>query len=186
MNSTASTITKILQDHGFSFIRLSGNDSTSLDRFLNDNIFDTGKKDLNILIDYSCMTKLWYSTIINYFVSDESLFHTVRAFFSYTPASFNAPKKVKSPKKAESIHVGMKKFDPSKPTALVIGLGYEKGRAEYVQKKVKPDMTCLMYADPAPDTQYVESVFRMNQEIINGVEVRNLINYPLDNLTTDQ
>ncbi len=174
---------QILQENGFSFVELSGNDSLTLDAYLKENVFNTDKNHLKILVDYSCMSKLWYSTIISFFIRDEIRFKSIMTYFSYTPASFSMPRKVKLPKNAESIHLGMKKFDPSKPTALVIGLGYETGRAEFVRKKIKPDVTYLMYADPAPDNQYVENIFKTNQDIINEVEVRNLINYPLNDLS---
>ncbi|HYW95290.1 MAG TPA: hypothetical protein VE870_06875, partial [Bacteroidales bacterium] len=174
---------RILKDNGFTFIQIAGSERDSLGSYLEEHVFTPGSKNLRILIDYSCMTKLWYSTIINYFVEEEDHYDSVNAFFSYTPAKFSLPKKSKSPKKVESINIGTKRFDPAKPTALVIGLGYEKGRAEYIKRKVKPDLTCLMYADPAPDNQYVECVFKMNQDIMNEIDVRNLYNYPLNEIS---
>ncbi len=173
---------EFLKENGFTFLEISGTDAQSLDIFLSKEVFSSAKRDLKILVDYSCMTKLWYATIVNFFTREEGRFNSVRAYFSYTPASFSIPKRIKPAKKAEPIHVGLNKFDPSKQTALVIGLGHEKGRAEFLRKKVNPDFISLMYADPAPDNQYVENVFRMNQNIMNEVDVRNLINYPLNDI----
>ncbi len=173
---------QILTSHGFLFYEISGNDHLALEDWLQQVFSQNGKKKLQILLDYSCMTKMWYSTIIHYFIREEKKFDHITIYFSYTPASFGSPKKVKAPKKAQSINIGTKEVDPGKPKALVIGLGYEKGRAEFLIKKVKPAIVYLMYADPAPDEKYVISVFKMNQDILTEVEPRNMINYPLNDL----
>ena len=140
------------------------------------------KNSLNILVDYSCMTKLWYASIINYLILQEEDFRKIRLFFSYTPAEFSIRKKIKLPSKVSSLSMGLSKFDPSKPTALLIGMGIEKGLSRFIYKKIKPEFCCLMYADPAPDENYVRDVFDNNQEVINLVDVRNLVSYPLNDL----
>jgi hypothetical protein len=171
---------EILKAHGFQFITASGNDSQQLNSSLISLLYDLKRKKLKILIDYSCMTKMWYSSIINFLLSEEHNIKKAQAYFSYTPAKFDKPKKQKSIKYAHSVILGKRCFDPDKPTALIIGLGVEKNRATYLQQMVKPEHTILMYADPAPDRNYVECVFDNNQEIIATVGARNLINYPLE------
>lgn len=170
---------EILSRNGFEFISASGNDSQQLNTSLKNILEGLNKRDLKILIDYSCMTKMWYSSIINFFLSEDHRFKRVEAIFSYTPAIYDKPKKQKPIKHAHSVVQGKRSINPKKPTALVIGLGVEKNRASFLQKIVNPKHTMLMYADPAPDTHYVKCVFENNQEIIAKVGARNLINYPL-------
>jgi hypothetical protein len=168
-----------LTSHGFEFIFASGNDAQQIISSMG-NIFNQLKnKELNILIDYSCMTKIWYSAIINVLLRRENSVRKVYAYFSYTPAKFDKPKKQKTIRYAHSMVQGKRYFDSNKPTALLIGLGVEKNRIAYLRQLVKPKHILLMYADPAPDRHYVECVFENNQEIIAEVGARNLINYPL-------
>lgn len=58
---------KIFQDLGFMFINESGDCCPDIGSIL--SLVPSGNKEsLNILVDYSCMTKLWYSSIVNYLI----------------------------------------------------------------------------------------------------------------------
>ena len=120
---------QIFQDLGFRFIYESGDRCLDLENIL--SLIPAGHKEsLTILVDYSCMTKLWYSSIINYLLHNPLAYKKVNVLFSYTTSEFVEPKKPKPLKVAEPIsstHLGLA---PGKPIALVIGLGYEKQRAE--------------------------------------------------------
>jgi hypothetical protein len=68
---------------GFHFIMQSGDIVVDTDSLLN-LLPDRNKDSLNILIDYSCMTKLWYASIINYFIQNDLPNHNISLYFSYT------------------------------------------------------------------------------------------------------
>ncbi len=168
---------------GFRFITISGEENVSLEPLFSELIKNTGKEHLHVLFDYSSMTKLWYSGLINYLIGDSKIRSNVTVHFSYTPAVYNEPKISKNVKFNGRVSFPSRKnIDSSKPLALIIGLGLDPGRPEFVQKSLKPALTILMYADPANDIKYVEKVLKYNQEIIEKTEVRNLLSYPLFDL----
>lgn len=139
------------------------------------------KNKLNILIDYSCMTKSWYAGLINYLSSLEGFRGEVNVYFSYTPSIYSKPKKAKPVKSCESLLPRSSTQKLEKPTVLIIGLGVQSGMAEYLIKKYRPDSTFVLYSDPAPKG-YVETVFSNNRSIIDGLDIRTLLNYPLTDI----
>lgn len=174
---------KFFISKGFEFVKASGEDSSVIQGFLSDFFSSFSEDFIEILVDYSCMTRIWYATLINFFSSNASSLKYVSIFFTYTPAGFNLPKKIKPVKIAESlIHKESLNGKTSKPLALVIGLGIEKNKAEYLVKKLNPAQVILLYADPALEKDYVKAVLRNNRELIDSVEMRNLLNYPLEDM----
>ncbi len=94
-----------LSQNGFTFIEMSGNDPSGLDKFLSSDVFQTGRKNITILVDYSCMTKLWYSTIINYFIREEDEIRFGESFLFLYSCIIQYPEKSKSSKEG-GIHPG--------------------------------------------------------------------------------
>ncbi len=167
----------------FELITVSGQDAEIIKNFLIDYFTVSSEEYIEILIDYSCMTKIWYATLINFFIESTYDVKYVSTFFAYTPAGFNLTKKGKPVKVADSlIHKEPVKFKTIKPLALIVGLGIEHKKAEYIVKKLKPAQLILMYADPAIEKGYVEAVLRNNRNLIESVEIRNLLNYPLEDM----
>ncbi len=173
---------RIFEKHGFSFVRLSGSKYLPLENELKIQINSVDRENISILVDYSCMTKLWYASMINFFISEQEAKRNIKVFFSYTLAAFGKNKHFRLAFKFRPLSLGSKQSGSDKPTALIIGLGMEKGLADIAIKKIKPDVIYLMYADPSPDTDYVQQVFLNNHELVEQTEIKNLVNYPMDNL----
>ncbi|MCB8999048.1 MAG: hypothetical protein H6540_03125 [Bacteroidales bacterium] len=171
-----------LISEGFEMVNCSGEEALDLEPIISNILSEKANEHLNILVDYSSMTKVWYSGIINYLIQ-LSKGEKVTIHFSYTPASYNEPKKSAPVKVNKVVSYPFKKStNTGKPTALILGLGLDKNRAEFIYKTLKPDKTFLLYADPAMDLKYVERVFKYNQDLIEEIEVRNLVPYPLQDL----
>ena len=173
---------KILQNHGFSFITLPGHESASIGKEILTLLENLKKKNISILIDYSCMTKSWYSSMINIFLTETEDERNLDVYFSYTSALFSRLKKFSFTPNFKSVSIGVNIIDPGKPTALIVGLGIEKGIADGFIKKLKPDLIYLMCADPYPDDAYIHKVLQNNQDLINRIDIGNLLNYPLNDL----
>ncbi len=173
----------LLIGKGFDFMTFSGEQSVEMSPIFSQLSQGSEKEELFILVDYSSMTKVWYSGILNFLIRDETLRKKLTVHFSYTPAIYNEPKKAGPVRfnKLISFPSG-KPADSNKPTALIIGLGLDYSRSEFLLKNIKPELTTLLYADPSNDIKYVERVFQNNQEIIEQTGVRNLFSFPLDNL----
>jgi hypothetical protein len=177
---------RIFQNLGFRFINLSGDscpDVADLLYFLPEN----DKEELNILVDYSCMTKLWYSSIINFLIQNKLIYKKVNVLFSYTTSEFIEPKKPKPIKVAEAIGCFHRGLAVGKPLSLVIGLGYEKLRAEFLKKSVNPQSSYCFYADPVTDDRYVKKVYINNFRLIDSLHKSHVIAYPISDMDkTDQ
>ena len=149
------------------------------------NIFNNeGKKSISILMDYSCMTSVLYASLLKYFESFSEKFESVSLYFSYTPAKFSEPE-ISGP-----LHYNqpIPFFDPIESTdkkiALIIGLGYDKGKAlglfEYFQND--PKDTYLFITGESSSGIFFQAVKTSNSDILNIVDANNILSYDLDNL----
>jgi len=171
-----------LKSAGFDILRSSGSSDEILIEWLREHVTgETNKKPL-VLVDISCMTKVWYAAIVNYFLDTDKRLLSAGIYFSYSFAKYEKPEKIKEIKYSGSIFPGKSRLKPGKPTAMILGLGIEKRRAEHVVEAVSPEQLYIMYADPAPDSSYVQAVFDTNSKIISKTEIRNIFNYPLLNI----
>ncbi len=171
---------KLFRDNDFSFIDLSFDSNQALVIFLKDFLANNSDRDLNILVDYSGMTKAWYIGLVN-ILTELDTNNSVNVYFSYTPVEGSKAKKNKPSKVVESLNHPSKRKTNTRPTTLIIGLGTAKEKNDYLIESLNPDKIILMYPDPAYKG-YVEMLFEINKELINAVDMRNMINYPLYDL----
>jgi hypothetical protein len=106
----------------------------------------------------------------------------VHLLFSYTRSEYIEPKKPKPLRVAEPLGHGPRGMHAGKPVALVMGLGYEKARAEFLEKAVDPEETYCFYADPAPDRRFVEKVYLNNFKLIDRLHRNHVYAYPMEDL----
>ncbi|TVR68513.1 MAG: hypothetical protein EA408_13375 [Marinilabiliales bacterium] len=173
---------KRFADEGFEFIEESSGDTASLTRLLSAICSRTGNRcKVKILVDYSCMSKLWYAAIIKYFISNELPVDNVDLYFSYTSAVFSEPLKA-DPKALLSAPRGLMKANRNtgKPVALIVGLGYEKYLTKSVIEKIRYDELYLFYSDPAFDSRYADRVMKNNRKLIRMVPPEQLFKYPVE------
>ncbi|MGC9344737.1 MAG: hypothetical protein ACP5E3_18665, partial [Bacteroidales bacterium] len=163
---------------GFEIVGLSSQGDNTIFNLLEDFLNASHSDIPRILIDYSCMPKGWYATIIQYFFEIEKDFESIELFFSYSPSKFYQVKRFRRLKNLKEDFERITLTD-SKPTALILSLGIETGRAEQLVKYLKPDQLVILYADPAIDPTYVKNIFSNNKVLLDKTEPRNIINYPL-------
>ncbi|HEX2935639.1 MAG TPA: hypothetical protein VHO72_09830 [Bacteroidales bacterium] len=171
---------KKYKELGFTFVEAPSHNPQQLPEIMDDIIEDISKDDVNILIDYSSMPKIWYSEILNYFNSQEDL-SNVNLWFSYSPSSFI--KSISS--------ISNKYHDPIKPTALsnkpialILGLGYEKGRTEDISKQLNAQVTYAFYANPSVDNRYVNEVLSNNESVLKKISNEKIIPYTIFDLNS--
>lgn len=171
----------IFRKLGFKFIPASGNLGLDIDKLIA-QLPGNKKDELGILVDYSCMTKLWYASLIEYFSHSSLSYRKVNILFSYTPSAYVEPKKPKPLRVAEPIGYGSHGIMAGKPNALIIGLGYEKDRAEILRKAINPEDTYCFYADPASDKRFVDKVYINNFKLIDSLHKSHVFNYPMEDM----
>jgi hypothetical protein len=79
-------------DNGFFPLSVKGSDDTILLDFLKEKILDISSgKDINILIDYSSMTRVLYGGIVKLLANVDSFASDINVYFSYSVGKFCPP-----------------------------------------------------------------------------------------------
>jgi hypothetical protein len=168
------------KDFGFDYFELPGNNSAQISGILDSICMTSGCKGMKILVDYSCMSKTWLTSIIHYFSLNELMIEDSQVYFSYTPSYFDNPKEIDR----NQINWELPGFFRSagKPIAAIIGLGYEKFVGESLFNSLKNFTKYVFYSDPAFDNRFVEEVMKNNKKILKKLNEENIISYPIDNI----
>jgi hypothetical protein len=156
-----------------------GNNADVIIGLLNDIVSKFKNRSLNLLIDYSCMTRVWYAAILQYFWHKQLELESVNISFSYTPSTFLPP-----PDEFILNHF-VEPLDgfcnisiPDKPTALIIGLGYIPTRAfgltEYFDA-----VPFLFFNDTSFNNKFSDAVEHINKELLDAVKRENVFKYPI-------
>lgn len=170
---------QVFSQLNFEFVNTSEKSIQEIFRVLEQACSNNGKADMNVLIDYSSMPKLWYEAIINFFTEKETEYHNINLWFSYTPSEYSASINNISNKYLESeIPTQL----APKPKALIIGLGYEKGRAKELATKLNAQVTYSFYSDPAVDPRFVLELLENNKDILMKLDSEKIIKYPIYDL----
>jgi hypothetical protein len=164
----------------FNFIYENGDQASNITSAINE-LIDENTGDLNIAIDYSSMTRVWYSAILNFF----DLLHyksNICLYFCYSFSKFSEP--INS--SVRNIHIGpIQNFSslsiPDKPTALIIGLGYEKERAFGLTEYFDAE-TYLFVADKSKGLDYYNTVQKANLALLSSAKPENVFEYSLEYL----
>lgn len=138
-----------------------------------------GNNEINIVVDYSCMTKSWYYSIILYLTKRHLAISKVSALFFYTPSKYSAPQKPKHNTEIAPLP-GKYVVPTNKPKALIVCLGYEQNKAEGIIDHLDPKICYVFYTEPTLDSKFVSTVKANNKNILD--HYTNIITYPFDDL----
>lgn len=142
-------------------------------------ISNSDKTLVNICIDYSCMTKSWYYSILLYFSNKEINLDKVKMLFIYTPSVYSKPLKPKPNTDIQPLP-GKYIIPNNKPKALIVCLGYEQNKAQGIIDQLDPKITYVFYSKPALDEAFVKKIEKNNKSVIE--ENKNIITFPIDSL----
>lgn len=140
---------------------------------------DSTKKKINVVVDYSCMTKSWYYLILQYLINKELSFDLLSVFFIYTPAHYTKPKPPKHNSEIGPLP-GKIIIPNNKPNALIVCLGYEENKAEGIIDHLDPKQYFLFYSSPCLDSKFVDILEENNKTILKSTN--NIIKFPFDDL----
>ncbi len=139
--------------------------------------------EISVLIDYSCMEVQWYASMINYTYLREIKCEKINMYFAYIPVKFLEPRKNSSKHDLQIIindPVYVNRGITSK--ALILGLGYNVEKAEFIIQKVKPAVTYFFYSQPAFDERYASRVLQLNDRLLRTSEPGRLFPYPMTDM----
>lgn len=140
------------------------------------------KDAINILVDYSSMTRIWYAAVLKFISLNNFGKSSVNIYFSYSFSRFVLPPTEPSFNRHVGPIEGFYQISiPDRPTAVIIGLGYVESRAyglaEYFD--VEPH---LFIADSSVSNDYYNHVISNNSDLLHTVKNDNIFTYPLDNM----
>lgn len=166
------------------FILLEGESDKEIITSLNKFFEEFERPEVNILIDYSSMTSIWFSSFLNYFncFFDNKKSIKVNLYYSYTHSKYT------NPLKGHDLTLSVDPLDgfsnisiPDKPTALILGLGYEKDKATGLAQYLDAE-SYVFYSDSSYATEFSEAVKLENNVLLTEVKKENIFEYPILNL----
>lgn len=177
---------KRFNDDGFTFIEESADRKDKVVEILEDICSQDNDSGLiSILIDYSCMSKIWYAGILQYLISNEVNIDNLEVYFSYTSAVFSEPLETEAKFLVPSPFGLLKSnISTNKPLALILGLGYEKYITQSIADSLNYNIIYAFYSDPAFDSRYVDRVKKNNQRILASLPENHIIRYPIEDFKT--
>lgn len=157
----------------------SGNAVEEIEACVLSEIDAIQSKQVRIFVDYSSMTRSWYAAVITA-IRSVSAKVRVECYFSYSPASFEEPPSETAPNEVVSPISGFGGLEPiDGPTALIIGLGYEKDRAIGLFEYVDPGACFAFFTDPPLDVRYSDVLKSNNASFLSLIGEDNHYKHPL-------
>ena len=173
----------IFKSNGFECIVMQGDSSDDILTVLDSVCRNGNFGNIKLLVDYSSMSKMWYATIINYFAFNDLEYNNLVVYFCYTPEHFfpNAAKKGKLPK-PEPVFFNRPSINENKPVALVVGLGYDESKVNFVCDFFKPKDVYFFLPNPSFDDNYTQMARTNNRTVLSEIRSSNLYSYAAKNI----
>lgn len=137
------------------------------------------QSQFDILIDYTIMPQILYSSLLLYFYN-LNLDIQVNLVFSYAQAKFVEPII------DESCHYLFEPLNgfsnisiPTKPTALILGLGFEKRKALNLKEYFDAEEVYIFLTEEKTAPLFNLEVKKQNRDILSSVNKSHIIDYPV-------
>lgn len=171
---------------GYQSLAVSGDDAAEVKKTLSEMVRSSDKEKLNLLVDYSCMTRLWYASFLDFFKEEKrGTVAEINIYFAYSPAQFTEPPQVILPNEFMGPVPGFCNLRlPETRTALIIGLGYEPDRSLGLYEFLDPAETYAFYTEPSHDSKFTLAVKENNKELMRRLGDERLFAYPMQDLGT--
>ncbi len=152
------------------------------------NALGSESETVKILVDYSSMSRIWYSSILNWArFSKENFGKQVVIDFCYVGGVRDYPgtdqfkpmiiKDILCLPGMEGSHVGLNR------SVAIFGLGFEGEASLCVMDQIEPDEVISFYADPAEKPEYVDIARERNGELIEEYSKSNTYGLPLESVS---
>jgi hypothetical protein len=162
---------------GFSSEKAKADSGKEIEKLLENYCRNNASRELNIIVDYSCMPKIWLATILDYMSGNELHAQIINVFFVFTPKKFIPDIK----QKLEFIGPLNAKKDSiinDKNLTLVAGLNNDFESIVKLTNNIKPQKIFVFVPDPAFCHEYTRSVIEKNRSFLEKIGENNVIKYP--------
>jgi hypothetical protein len=138
---------------------------------------------VKLLIDYSSMTNICYGFIINYLVFNNLDIHHLEVYFLYTPEdSIYKAIEVKKMIKPAPVFFNRTLINTEKPVALVIGLGFNEEKIEFIVDFFKSINVLFFLPNSFVVADYSKLVRQQNENILKMAGKNNVYQYDASNI----
>ena len=139
------------------------------------------KKRVNVYIDYSSMTKNWYSYII-YEIFNSNIRHKINLYLGYSHAKYKKSSDKKTYNRVVSPLFGYCNLSiPSKPTSIIIGLGNESNRV-FGLKEYFDAIPYIFHSDDSYNKEFSIDAKNLLESILTQIPSKNIFEFPINDL----
>lgn len=143
--------------------------------------YTLNKTHTNVFIDYSSMTRNWYSFLLYGLINIKNK-RDISIYLGYSHAEFVPYDGHHTLNRIVTPLFGYCDLSvPSKPTALIIGLGNEPNRI-YGLKQYFDAVQYIFYSDKSYNEKYSKEIEDLNCEILKETSPNNIFKFPIHDL----
>lgn len=166
--------------NSFTLIDAQGSHCSKIFNAVRSRIESTQGARIRIFVDYSSMTRAWYAAVLKGVTAVRNK-KSIECYFCYSPAKFVPPSETTPNTEVGPLPGFCGLETPDRPTALIVGLGYERDRALGLVEYVDPATCFGLITDPPIDPKYLNVVLENNSAFLDCIQTQ-LIRHPLNDL----
>jgi hypothetical protein len=137
----------------------------------------TSNSEVVFLVDYSCMPRLWFASILESITRNDFHARKITVFFSYTPKKFSLEAQKNTIRYLGPMITTKDHLKKKKPVALVAGLDNSYKSTMELIKKLNPATVVAFIPDSNYDPAYKISVLENNKRLLDLLDKNNIISY---------
>jgi hypothetical protein len=122
--------------------------------------------NISVLIDYSSMSRRWYSSIITWFY-----LHKINCVldFTYTVGNYRHTVEPLIISDIVSISCCSGSISSTKPKVAIFGLGFDPISTRCVLEMIEPDIVHAFFASPGAFKSYSKRALKVNKDLIDNI-----------------
>tara|TARA_R110000851_G_scaffold77514_3_gene170533 strand:+ start:16753 stop:17697 length:945 start_codon:yes stop_codon:yes gene_type:complete len=174
---------QIFKDKGFSEINILGQGDS---RLIYDLLIETDlaifskKKEIKILIDYASMSRMWYSSILNFFRTLKDI--NVEVFLNYSPGEYKDFEFIDySYSSIDSLPSHEGSLSSNTKTLLILGIGFSPYLIKSVIEEIEPNEIIGILPMPSVNSSYDKKIKEIKNELLVR-DIKNWVKCPVKSL----
>jgi len=139
------------------------------------------KKSIKILIDYASMSRMWYSSILNFFRTLKNI--EVEIFLNYCPGKYDDIEFIDySYSEINSLPSHEGSLSSNTKTMLVLGIGFSPYLIKSIIEEIEPNEIIGVIPIPSINKDYDEKLKEIKELLAR--DIRNWVKCPVQSLTS--
>ena len=162
---------------GFKVFKVASDKPAEVEELVKRICNTSSSRKVTFLIDYSCMPKLWFASILDSITRNDFHAENITVFFSYTPKKFNLEAQKNAIKYLGPMIFSKDHLKKSKPIALVAGLDNSFKSTMELIRKINPATIMAFIPENRLDPEYTASILENNKRLLDLLDKNNIIHY---------